>query len=86
MVYLPLNSANSDDDHYITSCTLGNLKTKVFASDFTELLTTIRRHVIHKNHNYCLSTFAVTALGILLIVISVTYLCLFCHLKTCLAL
>ena len=85
MVYIPLNSANSDDGHYINSCTLGNLKTEIFASNFTDLLTTIRRHVIRKNQK-SLSTFAVTALGTLLIVISVIYLCPFCHLKTCLAL
>ena len=35
----------------IYSCLLGNLKTKIFSSNVTEMLTTIRRHVKHKNYN-----------------------------------
>ena len=86
MVYLPLNNANSNYGHYMNSCPLGNVKTEIFSLNFAEILTAIRRHVKYKIYNSCLFTFAVTALGTLLIAISVIYLCPFCHLKTCLVL
>ena len=73
-ITMALNRANSDYGHYINSCPLGNLKTEVFSSNFTEMFTAIRRHVIHKIHNAFLSAFAVIALGALSIVIR-SYTC-----------